>query len=65
MERVVVVQVQPVHQAVGTKHEMMHFMDEHDLRTALVTASEGTLVGLVRRTDLECPTPGERAVPTR
>jgi CBS domain-containing protein len=36
-----------------TAHEMMHFMDEHDLRTALVTTSEGTLVGLVRREDLE------------
>src|SRR5438309_9820811 len=35
-----------------TAHEMMHFMDEHDLRTVLVTTWEGTLVGLVRREDL-------------
>jgi len=34
-------------------HEMMHYMDEHDLRTAVVTRSDGTLVGLVRREDLE------------
>ena len=32
-----------------TTHEMMHFMDEHDLRTALVTDSEGKLIGLFKR----------------
>ena len=30
-------------------HEMMHFMDEHNLRTALVTDSEGRLIGLFKR----------------
>ena len=33
-------------------HEMMHYMDEHDLRTAIVTRSDGTLVGIVRREGL-------------
>src|ERR687888_503168 len=33
-------------------HEMMHHMDEHDLRTAIVTRSDGTLVGIVRREGL-------------
>ena len=36
-----------------TTHEMMHFMDEHDLRTALVTDSEGKLIGLFKREDAE------------
>ena len=33
-------------------HEMMHYMEEHDLRTAIVTRSDGTLVGIVRREEL-------------
>jgi CBS domain-containing protein len=33
-------------------HEMMHYMDEHDLRTAIVTTSDGTLVGIVRKEEL-------------
>jgi predicted transcriptional regulator len=36
-----------------TTHEMMHFMDEHNLRTALVTDSEGKLIGLFKREDAE------------
>jgi hypothetical protein len=34
-------------------HEMMHFMREHDLATALVTTSQGVLLGLARRATLE------------
>src|ERR671930_433270 len=36
-------------------HEMMHYMDEHDLRTALVTDSEGKLIGLFKREQAEEP----------
>ena len=36
-------------------HEMMHYMDEHGIRTALVTDSEGTLIGLFKREQAEEP----------
>ena len=34
-------------------HEMMHYMDEHKLHAALVTDSEGKLIGLFKREDSE------------
>ena len=34
-----------------TVHEMVGFMDDRGISTALVTTSEGRLVGLLRRTD--------------
>jgi hypothetical protein len=34
-------------------HEMMHFTEEHNLRTALVTTSQGRLVGPSKREDGE------------
>ena len=36
-------------------HEMMHYMDEHGIRTALVTDSEGRLMGLFKRERAEEP----------
>jgi Mg/Co/Ni transporter MgtE len=33
--------------------EMARFLDEHELRTALVTTPEGVLLGLLRRERLE------------
>jgi Mg/Co/Ni transporter MgtE len=39
-------------------HEMAHFMSEHDLESALVTTSDGKLVGLLLKADavrLETP----------
>lgn len=34
-------------------HEMMHFMEEHDFRAALVTTIEGRLIGRFKREDGE------------
>lgn len=36
-----------------TAREMLRFMERHDLETALVTTSDGRLVGMVRKEDLE------------
>lgn len=36
-----------------TAHEMLHLMDEHDLSAVPVTTSDGRLLGVVRREDLE------------
>jgi len=36
-----------------TVEEMVRFMGERDISTALVTTSEGRLVGLFRRSDAE------------
>jgi len=36
-----------------TVEEMIRFMDDRGISTALVTTSEGRLVGLLRRTDVE------------
>jgi CBS domain-containing protein len=47
-----------------TCHEMTHFMEDHDIRGALVTTGDGELMGFLRRADCELkaePRPPDRA----